>query len=100
MSPSVRADLVELTPELLLGRPLPDPTDANDKGDRGIVLVVGGSTETSGAVVLAGIAALRAGAGKLQLATVASGQSPLAAAVPEARVMALDESPSGAIAAS
>ena len=91
------ADVVEVTPALLRERPLPDPTDAKDKNDRGVVLVAGGSAETTGAVVLAGIAALRVGAGKLQLATVCSGRAPLAAAVAEARVVGLAETPSGAI---
>jgi len=42
------------------------------------VLVVGGSAEVPGAVLLAGVAALRAGAGKLQLATVRDAAIPLA----------------------
>jgi hydroxyethylthiazole kinase-like uncharacterized protein yjeF len=97
MSPPHLADAVELTAEVLRNHPLPEPDEATDKNERGIVLVVGGSAETTGAVVLAGLAALRVGAGKLQLATVISGRAPIAAAVAEARVIGLDEMPSGAI---
>jgi NAD(P)H-hydrate repair Nnr-like enzyme with NAD(P)H-hydrate dehydratase domain len=48
------------------------------------VLAVGGSAEIPGAVVLAATAALRAGAGKLQIATVRSAATHVATAVPEA----------------
>ena len=50
--------------------PLPEPDEAGDKNDRGRVLVIGGGRSVPGAIVLSAIAALRAGAGKLQLATV------------------------------
>jgi hydroxyethylthiazole kinase-like uncharacterized protein yjeF len=77
---------------------LPDPGGTTSKQERGQVLVIGGSAETPGAVLLAGIAALRAGAGKLQLATAGSARSALASAVPEARVLGLPEhGPSGAL---
>ena len=59
------------------------------------MLVVGGGRETPGAVVLAGVAALRAGAGKLQVATVGSNAPLVAASLPEARVFALPETRSG-----
>ncbi|MDB4883852.1 MAG: carbohydrate kinase [Gemmatimonadetes bacterium] len=74
------------------------PDEKGDKDDRGRVLVVGGSTQVAGAVLLAGVAALRAGAGKLQLATVASASSALGMAVPEALVVALPETRAGEIA--
>jgi hydroxyethylthiazole kinase-like uncharacterized protein yjeF len=64
------------------------------------VLVVGGSAEIPGAVVLAATAALRAGAGKLQIATVRSAAPGVAIAIPEARVGALAQTPGGEIAAS
>ena len=57
-----------VTVGLLRSWPLPEI--AGTKDDRGVVLVVGGSTQTVGAVVLAGEAALRVGAGKVQIATV------------------------------
>ena len=76
--------------------PLPAiPHDA-DKEVRGRVLVVAGSREIPGAALLAGTAALRAGAGKLVIATAHSVAGALALAVPEARVIALPETASGA----
>src|SRR6478735_6349148 len=56
--------------EALARHPLPDHLGV-DKQARGTVLVIGGSARTPGAVVLAGRAALRIGAGRLQLATAA-----------------------------
>jgi hydroxyethylthiazole kinase-like uncharacterized protein yjeF len=71
------------------------PEEGGDKEERGRVLVVGGGRETPGAAVLAGTAALRAGAGKLQVATGASNAALVAAALPEARVFALPETRAG-----
>lgn len=90
--------VVPVTSGTLRGWPLPLP--GSDKESRGRVLVVGGSRETLGAVLLSGVAALRAGGGKLQLGTVASGSTTLAAAVPESRVLALDETDEGRLAES
>jgi hydroxyethylthiazole kinase-like uncharacterized protein yjeF len=84
----------------LHGWPLPQPDEDGDKEDRGRVLVVGGAPEMPGAVILAANAALRAGAGKLQIATCRSVAQAVAVAVPEARVLALPETKAGAIAAS
>ncbi|MFN2599115.1 MAG: NAD(P)H-hydrate dehydratase [Pyrinomonadaceae bacterium] len=75
--------------------PLPPLDERGDKESRGRVLVVGGSREMAGAVALAGVGALRAGAGKLQLATVERAAVALGVAVPEARVFALKETASG-----
>ncbi|HEY1489351.1 MAG TPA: NAD(P)H-hydrate dehydratase, partial [Micromonosporaceae bacterium] len=77
--------------------PLPDPSDADSKHDRGSITVIGGSASTPGAVLLAGLAALRAGAGRLTIATAASTSSALAVAVPEAAVVGLLESTAGAL---
>lgn len=63
--------------------PLPQPDASSDKDGRGLVLVVGGSAHVAGAVLLAGAAALRAGAGKLQLASVSRVAVSLGIAVPE-----------------
>jgi ADP-dependent NAD(P)H-hydrate dehydratase len=90
---------VTVTPAVLRECPPPEPDGHADKHERGTALVIGGSTETPGAVVLAGIAALRAGAGVLQIATVASAAGGVAAAVPEARVIGLPENDHGGIAA-
>jgi ADP-dependent NAD(P)H-hydrate dehydratase len=81
--------------EALRRIPLPWPEEGGDKEARGRVLVVGGGRETPGAVVLAGVAALRAGAGKLQVATVAGNAPLVAAGLPEARVFALPETRAG-----
>ena len=80
---------------LLREWPLPRPVEGGGKEARGRVLVVGGERELVGAVRLSGEAALRAGAGKLQLAVAASGAPALGVAVPEARVLGLPESASG-----
>jgi ADP-dependent NAD(P)H-hydrate dehydratase len=88
---------IELTRRWLASHPLPMAGDDSDKDARGRILVVGGSTQVPGAVLLAGIAALRSGAGKLQLATVASAALTLGVAVPEALVVALPETRSGEI---
>lgn len=84
-----------ITPKLLRTMPLPRPDEGGDKEARGRVLVVGGGRETPGAVVLAGMAALRAGAGKLQVATVESNAALVASSLPEARVFALLETRAG-----
>ena len=77
--------------------PLPEPPADSDKESRGRVLIVGGSHEMPGAVILAGIAALRAGAGKLQIATGGSVAQLVAQAVPESRVLRLPETPDGGL---
>jgi ADP-dependent NAD(P)H-hydrate dehydratase len=84
-----------ITPEVLRRTPLPLPDEGGDKEERGRVLVVGGGRETPGAVVLAGTAALRAGAGKLQVATLDSNAALVASCIPEARVFALPETKAG-----
>ncbi len=58
-------------------------------------MVIGGATEVPGALLLAGVAALRVGAGKLQLAAPRSVAPSLGVALPEARVFALPESGDG-----
>ena len=78
--------------------PLPMPDDNGDKEQRGRVLVVAGSPQMPGATVLAAVAALRAGAGKLTIATAASIAPGVALAVPEARVLPLPETAEGGLA--
>ncbi len=87
----------EITRALLRHMPLPQPDETSDKDGRGHVLAVGGSARTPGAILLAGVAVLRAGAGKLQLATVRSATAALGVAVPEALVVALGETRAGEI---
>lgn len=93
-----RRAIQRLTPAALRQRPLPAP--GRDKEDRGRVCVVGGSRQVPGAALLAGEAALRAGAGKLQIATVQSVAMSMALAVPEAMVLGLRENARGELAAS
>jgi hydroxyethylthiazole kinase-like uncharacterized protein yjeF len=85
------ADPTDVTPALLRRWPLPAPDDADSKEERGRVLVIGGSDQVPGAAILAGNAALRVGAGKLQIATTAGAVTPVAVAVPESLVFALDD---------
>jgi ADP-dependent NAD(P)H-hydrate dehydratase len=86
-----------VTPQVLRNWQLPEPSGG--KNSRGSILAIGGNTETLGAVLLAAEAALRAGAGKLQVATVASRAAFAAQALPEALVRGLPETPDGAIRA-
>lgn len=79
--------------------PLPALDGSGDKEVRGSVLVVAGSAEIPGAAILAANSALRAGAGKLVIATVASVASHVAVAVPESRVVALAQRDGGGLAA-
>jgi hydroxyethylthiazole kinase-like uncharacterized protein yjeF len=89
----------DITPQLLRDWPLPMPGSDADKEIRGHVLIVGGSREIPGAVLLAASAALRAGAGKLTIATAASMAAHIGTAVPEARVIGLPETDSGGLLA-
>ena len=59
------------------------------------MLILGGSREMPGAVILAATAALRAGAGKLTIATGASVAQLVALAIPESRVLGLAENDAG-----
>ncbi|MEA1832349.1 NAD(P)H-hydrate dehydratase [Methylobacterium durans] len=85
-----------LTLERLRALPLPMPEEGG-KEQRGTALVLGGTTEVPGAAFLAGVAALRAGAGRLRIATVRSVAISMALAVPEARVVGLAETEGGEI---
>lgn len=84
-----------VTPELLRRWPLPDPVGS--KSSRGSVLVVGGAAATPGGVALAGLAGLRVGAGRVQLAVAGSVAPALAAVFPEAGVLSLPETDHGSI---
>lgn len=81
----------------LRAHPLPIAQEG-DKNARGRVLVVGGAEFVPGALRLTGEAALRAGAGKLQLATVRAAAMALAVHVPEAAMIALPADEDGEIA--
>src|SRR5690348_9012353 len=78
-----------VTPALLHEWPLSTPD--GDKHARGTVLVVGGAVATAGAVLLAGHAALRSGAGVLQLCCAPEVTTALAVRMPEAMVVSWDD---------
>jgi hydroxyethylthiazole kinase-like uncharacterized protein yjeF len=82
-----------VTPALLRGWQL--SKRAADKDDRGTMLVIGGALRTPGAALLAGLAGLRAGAGRLVLAVAEPATMAMALAVPEAAVVGLPEQASG-----
>lgn len=83
----------------IAANPVPVHGQGTTKNSRGRVLVIGGSCTVPGAVRLTGEAALRVGAGKLQMATVASAAVMLGLLVPEAATIALPEDAAGEIGA-
>jgi ADP-dependent NAD(P)H-hydrate dehydratase len=82
------AEPIALDEGLLRAWPLP-LDEHGDKLTRGTVLVIAGSTTTAGAALLAGTAALRMGAGRLQIATAEPIAMGLSIAMPEAMVLPL-----------
>ena len=68
--------------------PLP-PIEAGDKDSHGQILIIAGSRSVPGAALLAAHGAMRAAAGKLQIATVSSVAPYLAVTMPEAMVLGL-----------
>lgn len=77
--------------------PAPVHGRGTTKNSRGKVLAIGGSARVPGALRLTGEAALRVGAGKLQMATIASAATMLGLLVPEAAAIALPEDADGEI---
>ncbi|PPF33321.1 NAD(P)H-hydrate dehydratase [Rathayibacter sp. AY1A2] len=75
--------------------PLPEP--GGSKHSRGDVVVVGGARKTPGAAILAGIAALRTGAGRITLCVAESVASATAVALPECGVVPLAETRTGSV---
>lgn len=95
MSPPILLDR-----ELLLREfPLPDHPHDADKNERGLALFIAGSRELAGAALLAGLGALRAGAGKLRIATAKSIALGIGIAIPEARVLSFADSEDGCVEA-
>ncbi|HTW58421.1 MAG TPA: NAD(P)H-hydrate dehydratase [Terriglobales bacterium] len=74
------------------------PAESN-KGNYGHVLVVGGSVGKAGSVAMAGMAALRAGAGLATVATPKSMQATVAGFHPEVMTESLAETKAGSISA-
>jgi hydroxyethylthiazole kinase-like uncharacterized protein yjeF len=92
--------MIELDRDWLAAHPLPRAEGSTDKSARGRVLLAGGAQFVPGALRLSGEAVLRAGAGKLQMATVEAAAFHLGMAVPEAAVIALPAGEDGEIGAS
>lgn len=82
----------------LRAKPLPAVAEGTDKNERGRVLLAGGSTTCPGALRLTAEAAFRAGAGKVQMATVAEAALSLGIAVPEGAVFPMPANAAGELA--
>jgi hydroxyethylthiazole kinase-like uncharacterized protein yjeF len=91
--------MIEIDRDWCIAHPLPDHGESTDKNARGRVLAAGGGLEVPGGLALTGEAALRAGAGKVRLASVAALTSALGIAFPEAGVVPLSADDAGEIAA-
>lgn len=90
--------MIPLDADWLAEHPLPTHATDTDKNARGRVVLAGGARFVPGALRLTGEAALRAGAGKLQMATVADVATALGVLVPEAAMIALPPDDDGEIA--
>jgi len=74
--------------------PLPAVVDGG-KETKGRILILAGSRDVPGAALLTATAAMRAGAGKLRIATVADAALALGVAMPEAMVFGLPQAGDG-----
>ena len=83
-----------LTRAALKSFPLPPVVDG-DKETKGRILIIAGSREVAGAALLTATAAMRAGAGKLSMATIEGVAVSTALAMPEAKVVGLEEARDG-----
>lgn len=88
---------VTLNDQYLRTNPLPKH-QAGDKHSRGRVLIIAGHVDVPGAALLAGLGALRAGAGVLRIATCRTNAPNLGVAMPEAMVIGCSENSDGEIA--
>lgn len=66
------AHAIPLDSDWLRANPLPRPDNEADKNERGRVLAIGGCRTVPGGIRLTAEAALRAGAGKVRVATIES----------------------------
>src|SRR3954471_3777468 len=80
-----------ITDALLRSWPLPDPAGEGSKEARGRVVIIGGAVEMPGAAILASNAALRAGAGKVRVASPKAVAPYVATAVPELFVFGIED---------
>jgi hydroxyethylthiazole kinase-like uncharacterized protein yjeF len=93
------SSVAELNTALLKKHPLP-PVGSGDKDERGSILIIAGSRDVAGAALLTAMSAMRAGAGRLQIATVQSAAPQLGMTMPEAMVVGLAEGRDGGFAPS
>lgn len=91
-----RIQLALVTPESIASLFLPRPRDSN-KGKFGHVLVVAGSRSKPGAAAMAGLSALRAGAGLVTVACPESAMSSVSSHAAELMTEPLPETASGEI---
>ena len=84
----------KLDKQALDQHPLPPVIDGG-KETKGRILVVAGSRDVPGAALLTATAAMRAGAGKLRIATVESAAVAVGVAMPEAMVIGLPQADDG-----
>src|SRR5688572_22692543 len=89
MPRSPRAKPRLITDALLRRWPLPPPAKEGSKEGRGRALIIAGAEEMPGAAILASTAALRAGAGKVRVATAKAAALAVGAAVPELFVLGI-----------
>jgi len=92
------AEATPLDSNWLRAHPLPVPDGETDKNGRGRVLAIGGARTVPGGIQLTAEAALRAGAGKVRVATIAGAALAVGVAMPEVGIVALDEDQAGEIA--
>lgn len=91
--------VAELDAATLKKHPLPE-IGSGDKNERGSILIIAGSRDVPGAALLCALAAMRAGAGRLQIATVDTVAPHLAMAMPEAMVVGMAQGRDGGFAPS
>lgn len=89
MASHLKDEAQPLDSDWLRAHPLPQPDNGVDKNARGRVLAIGGCRTVPGGLLLTAEGALRAGAGKVQLATIADSALAMGMAMPEAAVHAL-----------
>lgn len=92
------AEPIPLNSTWLREHPLPAPSPHADKNSRGRVFAVGGCSSVPGGLILTAEAALRAGAGKVQVATTADTALALGVAMPEIAVFSTERDDDGDIA--